>query len=53
MIEPEVAYADLDDNMVLAEDFVAFIVQRVLENRQEELKKLERDTAPLEKVVTA
>ena len=52
MIEPEVAYADLDDNMRLAEDFVAFIVQRVLENRQEELKKLERDTAPLEKVTT-
>ncbi len=52
MVEPEVAYADLNDNMKLAEDFVAFIVQRVLENRQEELKKLERDTAPLEKVTT-
>ena len=52
MVEPEVAYADLDDNMKLAEDFVAYIVQRVLENRQEELKKLERDTAPLEKVTT-
>ncbi len=52
MVEPEVAYADLDDNMKLAEDFVAYIVQRVLENRQEELKKLERETAPLEKVTT-
>jgi len=52
MVEPEVAYADLDDNMELAEDFVAYIVQRVLENRQEELKKLERDTEPLEKVTT-
>jgi asparaginyl-tRNA synthetase len=52
MVEPEVAYADLDDNMELAEDFVAYIVQRVLENRQEELKKLERDTVPLEKVTT-
>jgi len=51
MVEPEVAYADLDDNMRLAEDFVSFIVQRVLKNRQEELKKLGRDTAPLEKVV--
>ncbi len=51
MVEPEVAYADLDDNMRLAEDFVSFIVQRVLENRQEELKTLKRDTAPLEKVV--
>ena len=52
MIEPEVAYADLDDTMRLAEDFISFIVQRVLENRQEELKKLERDTGPLEKVVS-
>ena len=51
MIEPEVAYADLDDNMRLAEEFVSTIVQRVLENRQEELKKLERDTAPLESVI--
>ncbi|MCD6117836.1 asparagine--tRNA ligase [bacterium] len=51
MIEPEVAYADLDDNMKLAEEFVSYIVQRVLEERQEELKVIERDTAPLEKVV--
>ncbi len=51
MVEPEVAYADLDDNMRLAEEFVSYIVQRVLENRQEELKRLERDTTPLEQVV--
>ena len=50
MVEPEVAYADLDDNMDLAEQFVSYIVQRVLEERQEELKILERDTAPLERV---
>ncbi len=50
MIEPEVAYADLDDNAVLAEEFVSYIVQRVLENHQEELKKLERDTTTLERV---
>ena len=50
MVEPEVAYMDLDGDMDLAEDFVAFIIQRVLENRQEELKTLERDTAPLEKI---
>lgn len=50
MVEPEVAYADLDDVMNLAEDFIAHIVQRVLETRQEELKILERDTKPLEKV---
>ncbi|MFQ5648800.1 MAG: asparagine--tRNA ligase [bacterium] len=50
MIEPEVAYMDLSGDMDLAEDFVAFVVQRVLENRREELEKLERNLAPLEKV---
>jgi len=51
MVEPEVAFADLNDNMDLAEKFLSFVVQRVLENRQEELKMLERDTAMLEKVM--
>ena len=50
MVEPEVAYADLDDIMDLAEEYVAYLVSRCLERRQEELKTLERDTAPLEKV---
>jgi asparaginyl-tRNA synthetase len=50
MVEPEVAYADLDDNMRLAENFLSAIVRRVLENKKEELKVLERDTAPLEKI---
>lgn len=50
MIEPEVAYLDLEGDMDLAEDFIAYIVQRVLENRQNELNVLERNTAPLEKV---
>jgi asparaginyl-tRNA synthetase len=50
MVEPEVAYADLDDDMKLAEDFVGYIVQRVLESKKEELKVLERNTAPLEKI---
>jgi len=50
MVEPEVAYFDLDDDMKLAEEFVSYIVQRVLENRRMELDILERDTAPLEKV---
>ncbi|HXG64843.1 MAG TPA: asparagine--tRNA ligase [Blastocatellia bacterium] len=50
MVEPEVAYADLNDIMELAEDFLTFIVHRVLENRRAELKELERDTAPLEKI---
>jgi asparaginyl-tRNA synthetase len=48
MIEPEVAYADLNDNMVLGEGLVKFIARRVLERKAKELKILERDTAELE-----
>jgi asparaginyl-tRNA synthetase len=48
MIEPEVAYAELHDIMDLAERFITFIVQRVLENRKIELKTLERDVSKLE-----
>lgn len=51
MVEPEVAFADLDDIMRLAEEYVSYIVQRTLEKRGEELKRLERDTSALEKVV--
>jgi len=51
MVEPEIAYAELEDIMALAEEFIAYIVQRVLENKKEELAQLERDTAPLEKIV--
>jgi asparaginyl-tRNA synthetase len=50
MIEPEVAWNDSDDNMRLQEDFVSYLVQRVLERRGAELKELERDTAALERV---
>ncbi|MFQ5605063.1 MAG: asparagine--tRNA ligase [bacterium] len=50
MIEPEVAYQDLDGNMDLAEDFIAYIVERVLENRREELKIIERNVQALEKI---
>lgn len=50
MLEPEVAYAELDDVMDLAEDFIVHIIARILENKQEELKVLERDTKPLEKI---
>jgi len=50
MVEPEVAFADSNDNMRLQEDFVAYIVERALENCQEELKVLERDTSKLELV---
>jgi len=50
MIEPEVAFLDLDGDMDLAEDFIIYIVQRVLENRRAELELIERDIAPLQKV---
>jgi asparaginyl-tRNA synthetase len=51
MVEPEVAYAELNDVMDLAERFLGFVVGRVLENRREELKVLERDVEKLEAVV--
>ena len=47
MVEPEVAFNDMYDNMDLAEEFVEYIVQRCLTNRAEELKALERDTTKL------
>jgi asparaginyl-tRNA synthetase len=50
MVEPEVAYATVDDVMDLAEQMLCFIVQRVLQKRQPELKALERDIATLEKI---
>lgn len=50
MIEPEVAFADQEDNMVLQEHFVSYIVKRVLERRAEDLRTLERDTTALEKI---
>ena len=51
MVEPEDAYAELDDIMNLAEQFITFIVRRVLENRGKELAELERDTSKLENIV--
>ena len=50
MVEPEVAFADLNQNMELAEEFVEHLVQTCLKNKFQELKILERDIAPLEKV---
>jgi asparaginyl-tRNA synthetase len=47
MVEPEMAYADLDAVMNLAEALVVYVVGRVLERRQTELKLLERDTSKL------
>ena len=50
MVEPEVAYATLDDVMHLAEGLVVSVVARVLEKRQQELKILERDQSKLARV---
>jgi asparaginyl-tRNA synthetase len=50
MVEPEVAYADLNDVMELAEDLVVSVVGRVLEKRRRELTIIERDTSKLEAV---
>jgi asparaginyl-tRNA synthetase len=51
MVEPEMAFYDLNDDMDLAEEFIEYIVQTVLKDRAEELKELERDISKLEKVV--
>jgi asparaginyl-tRNA synthetase len=50
MVEPEMAYATLDDVIELAEGLVSSVVARVLETRKTELQVLERDTAKLENV---
>src|ERR1700750_1400727 len=50
MVEPEMAYATLDDVMDLSERFLSSIAARVLEERGEELKVLERDTSKLEQL---
>ncbi|MBY0405311.1 MAG: asparagine--tRNA ligase [Cyanobacteria bacterium] len=50
MVEPEVAFFDLYDDMDLAEDFVTYIVQQVVKNRRAELEVLERDISKLEAI---
>lgn len=50
MVEPEVAYAHLEDMMDLGEGLILSIVERVLTDRQEELKVLERDVSALENI---
>ena len=51
MVEPEMAFYDLNDDMDLAEEFLEYIVQTILNEKKEELEILERDTTQLEKVV--
>jgi asparaginyl-tRNA synthetase len=50
MVEPEVAYASYEDMMELGEGLILAIVQRVLSERQDELRTLERDTTILEAI---
>ncbi|HJZ71962.1 MAG TPA: asparagine--tRNA ligase [Vicinamibacterales bacterium] len=52
MVEPEMAYADLNDVMALAEDLIVAVVGRVLDRRARELKVIERDVSKLEAVRT-
>lgn len=50
MIEPEIAFCDLEQDMVYAEGLLAYIVERVLEKHRPELERLERDLKPLEAI---
>ena len=50
MVEPELAYATLDDLMELAENFISFFARRCLEKRPAELKTIGRDASQLEKI---
>ncbi len=50
MVEPEVAYMELDQDMDLAEDFLVFIVERVLNKHEKDLKEIERNIEPLLKI---
>ncbi len=51
MVEPEVAFLEFDGLSELAEEFLCYLVSRVLERCQEELRTLERDVSLLEKVI--
>ncbi len=50
MVEPEVAYAELDDLMDLAEGLISFVVKRCLERRRTDLQAIGRDLSKLEKI---
>jgi len=50
MIEPEVAFADLNDIVTLAENFISYIIERVLTKCSEQFKTIERDISKLEKI---
>ncbi len=50
MVEPEIAYAELDDLMDLAEGLISFVVKRCLERRRADLQAIGRDLSKLEKI---
>ena len=50
MVEPEMAFADLDEDMRVQEEFVSHVVQRILSTRKKELETLDRDTRALARV---
>ncbi len=50
MVEPEIAYASLDDVLAVAEDFVCSVVQRVLRDHRADLEALGRDLGPLDAI---
>jgi asparaginyl-tRNA synthetase len=50
MVEPEMAFADLDECMQVEEELVSYVVQRCLQNRTRELEILERDTSYLKNI---
>ncbi len=50
MVEPEVAYADLNDVMTLAEDLISFVVKRALDKRRRDLELIGRDLSKLEDI---
>lgn len=50
MIEPEVAYLTFEENLAMQEEYVSYVIQRVLQTRAAELKLLERDTSKLAEV---
>jgi len=50
MVEPEIAYAKLDDIMVLGESLISSIIKRCLEHRRKDLETIGRDVSKLEKV---
>ena len=50
MVEPEIAYCDINEDMDWAEKLILFIIDRVLENRKNEFEILERDLSKLEQI---